>query len=95
MTEHFNKLTPASQERVAMLAEEAGEIVQVCGKILRHGLLSHHPVTKETNRDLLLRELTDLMAVMQAMEGIELPVVPSPRTIRAAWAIKMRFAHHQ
>ena len=41
--EHFNKLTPAEAERLAMLAEECGEVVQIVGKILRHGYDSQHP----------------------------------------------------
>jgi hypothetical protein len=30
-------LTPAQQERLAILIEEAAEVIQVGGKILRHG----------------------------------------------------------
>lgn len=40
---HFNRLTPAQAERLAMLAEECAEVVQVVGKILRHGYDSYHP----------------------------------------------------
>jgi hypothetical protein len=29
---HFNGLTPAQAERLAMLAEEAAEVIQVIGK---------------------------------------------------------------
>lgn len=69
MTEHFNKLTPAEAERLAMLAEEAGEIIQIVGKILRHGYESNHPENPDwTNRDLLGKEVTDLVAIVQMME---------------------------
>lgn len=49
--DHFNKLTPAEAERLAMLAEECGEVIQVVGKILRHGFESYHPndLTSVTN----------------------------------------------
>ena len=43
MQDHFNRLTPAEAERLAMLAEEAAEVIQVVGKILRHGYASYHP----------------------------------------------------
>lgn len=65
---HFNKLTPAEAERLAMLAEECGEVIQVIGKILRHGYDSFHPADPSvTNRDLLGRELTDLLTVAASL----------------------------
>lgn len=60
-------LSDAERERLAMLAEEAGEIVQVVGKILRHGFDNHHPATGVVNRDALRRELADIGAVAQMM----------------------------
>ncbi len=35
---HFNELTPAEAERLAYLAEECGEAIQIIGKILRPSL---------------------------------------------------------
>lgn len=63
MDENFNKLTPAETERLALLAEECGEVVQIIGKILRHGYESTNPVTGDgiTNRYKLERELGDIM----------------------------------
>lgn len=57
--EHFNRLTPAEAERISLLMEECGEVIQVCGKILRHGYESYHPddPSKKTNRQLLEKEL--------------------------------------
>lgn len=58
---HFNKLTPAETERLAILAEECGETIQVIGKILRHGYESFHPKDyATTNRTLLENELVKL-----------------------------------
>lgn len=59
---HFNELTPSEAERIFLLMEEAGEVVQACAKILRHGYESHNPFDeRETpNRELLERELGDL-----------------------------------
>jgi len=68
MANHFNRLTPAEAERLAMLAEECGEVIQVIGKILRHGYDSYHPADPSTtNRQLLGRELTDLLAVAASL----------------------------
>ena len=57
MSDHFNGLTPAEAERLAMLAEECGEVIQMVGKILRHGYDSYHPADPNTtNKQLLGRD---------------------------------------
>lgn len=56
----FNELSPAEVERLACLAEEMGEVIQVIGKILRHGYASTHPNGGATNRELLQKELGDV-----------------------------------
>ena len=61
-TPHFNQLTPDQLERIAILMEECGEVVQICGKILRHGAYSHHPRTGRGNLDSLENELGDVFA---------------------------------
>lgn len=63
---NYNKLTPAETERLALLAEEAGEIVQTVGKILRHGYSSKNPLNPyhKGNRDDLTREVADILAVI-------------------------------
>lgn len=56
-------LTPAQIELLALLAEEAGEVVHAVGKILRHGYESYPSGYPEvTNRALLESELGDLLA---------------------------------
>lgn len=61
MAKHFNQLTPAEHERLALLMEEMGEAIQVIGKIMRHGYNSHHPKRiGVTNRRLLEYELGDV-----------------------------------
>lgn len=55
---HYNNLTPAEAERLAILSEEIGEVQQIIGKILRHGYENYHPNDPSvTNRDLLAVEL--------------------------------------
>jgi NTP pyrophosphatase (non-canonical NTP hydrolase) len=62
--EHFNQLTPAEAERLALLAEELGEATQAIGKILRHGYQSRHPLGGPTNRQALEKELGDVRHAM-------------------------------
>lgn len=94
MEAHFNKLEPAEAERLAMLAEEAGEIVQIVGKILRHGYQSYHPdQPATTNRMLLEKEVCDLYAVVTLMA--EAGDVPYCAALDTHIAKKLRFAHHQ
>ena len=60
---HYNGLTPGEAERLALLAEECAETIQVIGKILRHGYESCHPddPNRTTNRGLLEKELGDVV----------------------------------
>lgn len=64
-----NNLTPAQSERLALLAEECGETVQVIGKCLRHGLVSRDPDRPDTpfNHALLEREIGDVFAAVQLL----------------------------
>jgi hypothetical protein len=90
----FNGLSPAEAERLAMLAEEAGEIVQVVGKILRHGYESWHPSDPSTtNRMLLSKEVADLCGVVTMMEGDFDPTVGD--AVEDVIAKKLRYSHHQ
>ena len=94
--QHFNGLTPAETERLAMLAEECAEVIQIVGKILRHGYESHHPDTPDvSNRFLLRRELLDVHTISWAMgRAIDL-VEPMPHEYQANWQRKLHFTHHQ
>jgi len=69
--EHFNELSPAQAERLALLLEEMGEAQQVIGKILRHGYENYHPDSdpSETNRNSLNREMGDVLFVYEMMAG--------------------------
>lgn len=97
MSEHFNKLTPAEAERLAMLAEECGEVIQMVGKILRHGYHSHHPdgPAFETNRFLLSKEMQDVFAVWEQMERYDGADSGTISDTYAAWQKKLKYAHHQ
>lgn len=96
MADHFNQLTPAEAERLAMLAEECAEVIQVVGKILRHGYESYHPSNPAfSNRDLLHQELTDLFAVQNQLYAHDYILLPDSETLEAAWQRKLCYAHHQ
>lgn len=68
--EPFNKLSAAEAERLALLMEECGEVIQAAGKILRHGYESRHAEGKDhghSNREILQRELGDVRAALALM----------------------------
>ena len=62
MSTHVNELSHAELERIGILVEELGEVCQVLGKVLRHGLEASNPNLKHapTNRQDLEKELGDL-----------------------------------
>ena len=80
----FNGLTDAQTERLAILAEECGEVVQIVGKILRHGYNSYNPTVDETKRKsntaLLTKELGDLLWIISKMDDAADIKFPIPRT---------------
>lgn len=92
----MNHLSLAEIERLSLLAEEAGEVVQAVGKILRHGYESRHPDGGPTNRESLQREIGDLAAACQLMvsnhdlsaEGLEL-------ALDAKLLNVSRYLHHE
>lgn len=96
-TPFTNGLKPDELERLALLAEEAAEVIQVVNKIIRHGYESSHPDSPTvTNRVLLERELGDFKAAanLMFMNGDVNPM----QVIKAALdkADRMRkWLHHQ
>lgn len=59
----FNGLTEAEAERLAILIEECGEVIQAATKVLRHGYEDYSPFddTKTPNRRKLEREIGHLL----------------------------------
>ena len=94
--DHFNRLTHAEAERLAMLAEEAAEVIQVVGKILRHGYESFHPDSPNgpTNRQMLENEIADFYAVAGVMEDVK-DVTVEGEAVRQAIKKKRHYTHHQ
>ena len=74
MTNHFNKLTEAQAERLALVAEECAEVIQTVSKILRHGYDSCNPLLAVpddenpiTNQMLLEKELGHVICAMRKL----------------------------
>ena len=60
-SKNINNLTAAETERLALLAEECGEVIQIVGKILRHGYDSSNPLDDSPiNRRILEKEIGDI-----------------------------------
>ena len=58
-------MTPAQHEALAILAEECGEVMQVIGKMLRHGIVVDHPTMgKWDNTRELMIEMADAVVAM-------------------------------
>ncbi len=96
---NFNQLTPAETERLAILAEECGEVLQVIGKILRHGYLSQHPDGGPTNREHLALEVGHVEAICTI---IQQAYDVHPSKVHDHMLLKMskitqekQFIHHQ
>lgn len=97
-TEHFNRLSEAEAERLALLSEECGEVVQIVGKILRHGYESHNPFDpqKRSNRSLLEKEIGDVCAAMEILDSagdIREPEI-GRHAIEKIASVK-KYLHHQ
>lgn len=58
------------QGKIAHVMEECGEVQVAIGKAIRFGLDNHHPVTKETNRAAILREMRDLRMAISRLEKV-------------------------
>ncbi len=98
MPEHFNELTAAQDERLAVLIEECGEVLQVIGKIQRHGYASWNPddPTRKTNRQWLEEEMGHLYAALAAMLDAEDFSWPEMAKSRDAKRMSIgRWLHHQ
>jgi NTP pyrophosphatase (non-canonical NTP hydrolase) len=98
MDTHFNKLTPGEAERLAFVAEEMGEAIQLIGKVLRHGYESVNPndPRQTPNRQLLTEELGDVTTCIALMvEAMDIEF----EDIEAHAEVKLRrlskYQHHQ
>lgn len=96
---HFNGLTPAEAERLALLIEECGEAIQAASKVLRHGYESHNPLSASvspSNREALE---TEIGHIEHAIHRMTLAHDVSHLGVRGAMKEKAdrigRWLHHQ
>jgi len=93
-TPHFNGLRPDEAERLAMLAEECAEVIQIIGKILRHGYEETHPDDMTiSNRQLLSKEIADLFVIIKLMDGDF--KITSAQELELILLAKKTYMHHQ
>lgn len=80
-------------ERLVLVAEECAEVIQIINKIIRHGYENYHPNDPNTtNRDLLSKELTDLLAVSTYLSDTDCIYVGDiPTTLKK----KQKYLHYQ
>ena len=91
-------MTPDQHERLSMLLEEAGEIVQICGKILRHGYDRYDPFdgNMTTNKKLLENELVDLYVIMDKMNAYyDIDLDLNHTRLDEIWKKKLKWTHNQ
>lgn len=93
-----HKLTPAALERLAILNEECGEVVQLVSKILRHGADSYNPsdLTMRTNTELLAEEIGHILNAINMLtrnNDVSATEIEQSRAHKAANI--HRFLHHQ
>lgn len=98
-------LTLAQAERLEMLIEECGEVIQAATKILRHGYDSTHPDNEDesgthNNRTDLEDEIKDVLSVVSGM-GVKRDVYIWDTDglyslgAQALWNLKLAYTHHQ
>lgn len=63
-------MTKSELERLAILAEECAEVVQIVNKIIRHGYNCYNPFDEKrtTNRELLEKEIGDVEFIISLMK---------------------------
>ena len=97
--QHFNRLTPAEAERLAKLAEECAETIQIICKIQRHGYASRNPdagASRLTNREELEQELGDIAAALRLMfEAGDLREARFAAAAKAGLQRMRPYMHHQ
>lgn len=83
---NFSRLNPAEIERLSILSEECGEVIQAISKILRHGFESDNegklPVS---NRSHLAQEIGHVQFCIDWLVGasdVELIVIEQQRVLR-------------
>lgn len=51
-----------------ILAEECAEVIQIKSKVIRFGMYNLNPITGKSNRELLVQELGDVLAMIRLVQ---------------------------
>jgi hypothetical protein len=95
MTQHFNKLSAAEDEQLAILIERCADVISACTKIQRHGYESRNPFDplSQTNRQSLEEEIKKMVFSAILISGCELTITADEsERFMLQWH---RWAHHQ
>ena len=95
---NFNKLKPAETERLALIMEECGELIQAAGKVLRHGYYSFNPDDPKqiNNANDLAKEMADVQhAINFILENKDVGQVAFENRLAARPEKVSRYLHHQ
>ena len=98
MTEHFNQLTPAQDERLAKLSEECAEVIKAVSKIQRHGYESYNPdaIEKGSNKMRLEAEVADVyQAVNLLCDAFDINLFTINRLLSEQLSTPAPYMHHQ
>ena len=92
------RLTEGQNERLALLLEECGEVIQIIGKIQRHGLFSSDPTKPggPDNQDLLAQEIADVVQaidLLAAAKDINTTMVEV--RLKRRWITVQKYLHFQ
>lgn len=94
-----NGLSEAQLERLVLLSEELGEVIQAIGKIIRHGYASVNPTMppdSPTNRQRLERELGGVAHAVKLMVNAGDVTALAIECHRNAKAARVEtYLHHQ
>ena len=65
----LNEQFPDVSLNLEILAEECAEVIQIKSKIVRFGLNDYHPKNGVANRECLVQELGDVLALVEVLKA--------------------------
>ena len=89
-------MTDAERERLVILMEECGEVIQACSKVIRSGWEFKPHGGETSNADHLRAEMDDVLGMIWAIEQMDDAYIGDSRMSPSqVWERKKRWMHHQ